>query len=180
MPISIILWIKKADSALGLVSSLHRAYVARKCVTNNLFYLHQQNSIAAVKEFRRRMQQIRKGRGCKQILSASVENIATSVIKASSQSLLVVGNVPVVSSLLDMPYSTVQKNPMRDFEFLFKYYYKIKPVQLLQDRDSEVRNAFTLEFLARMALTSLGHEIFCGGRRPLLPQWTSYTSSYRI
>ncbi|GBM86616.1 hypothetical protein AVEN_259890-1 [Araneus ventricosus] len=48
-----------------------------------------------------------------------------------------------------MPYSTVRKILRRILSF---YPYKIKPVHLLQDGDSEVRTTFAFEFLARMVV----------------------------
>ncbi|GBM43349.1 hypothetical protein AVEN_166094-1 [Araneus ventricosus] len=81
-----------------------------KALLVKLLYLNQQNSVAAVKEFRR-MQQIRRGpmspcallkkvqefettgqlgilpgRGRKQIPSSSVEDVGTAVVEASNQS----------------------------------------------------------------------------------------------
>ncbi|GBN31554.1 hypothetical protein AVEN_252175-1 [Araneus ventricosus] len=86
------------------------------------------------------------GRGWKQIPSSSVEDVATAVVEASSQSPHGTVSVPVVSRVFYMPYSTVRKLLRRILNF---YPYKIKPVHLLQDRDSEVRTTFALEFLAR-------------------------------
>ncbi|GBO27038.1 hypothetical protein AVEN_18025-1 [Araneus ventricosus] len=110
------------------------------------FYPNQQNFVAAVKEFRR---MIRRGRGRKQIRSSSVEDVATAVVQASSQSPHGSVSVPVVSRVLDMPYSNVRKILRRILNF---YPCKIKPVHLLQDGDSEVRTTFALEFLARMVV----------------------------
>ncbi|GBM35927.1 hypothetical protein AVEN_244991-1 [Araneus ventricosus] len=89
------------------------------------------------------------GRGRKQIPSSSVEDVATVVVEASSQSPHGSVGVPVISRILDMSYSTVRKILQRILNF---YPYKIKPVHLLQDGDSEVRTAFALEFLARMVV----------------------------
>ncbi|GBL99027.1 hypothetical protein AVEN_227535-1 [Araneus ventricosus] len=89
------------------------------------------------------------GRGRKQIPSSSVEDVATVVIETSSQSPHGSVSVPVVSRVLDMSYSTVGKILRRILNF---YSYKIKPVHLLQDGDSEVLTNFALEFLARMVV----------------------------
>ncbi|GBL73710.1 hypothetical protein AVEN_230699-1 [Araneus ventricosus] len=122
-----------------------------KAILVKLFYLNQQNSIATVKEFRR-MKHIRRGpmspcalrkmiqkfettgqlailpgRGRKQIPSSSVEDVATAVVEASSQSPHGSVSVPVISRVLDMSYSTVQKILRRILNF---YPYKIKPVHL--------------------------------------------------
>ncbi|GBM30876.1 hypothetical protein AVEN_85055-1 [Araneus ventricosus] len=87
------------------------------------------------------------GRGRMQIPSSSVEDVATAVIEASSQSSHGSVNVPVVSRAFYMTYSTVPKILWRILNF---YPCKIKPVHLLQDGDSEVRTTFAVEFLARM------------------------------
>ncbi|GBO01184.1 hypothetical protein AVEN_234090-1 [Araneus ventricosus] len=141
-----------------------------KALLVKLFYLNQQNSVAAVKEFRR-MKKIRKGpmspcallkiiqefettrqlgilpgRGRKQISSSRV---ATAVVEAISQSPHGSMIVSVVSCVLDMPHSTVRKILRRILNF---YPYKIKPVHLLQDGDSEVHTTFTLEFFTRMVV----------------------------
>ncbi|GBN17718.1 hypothetical protein AVEN_221250-1 [Araneus ventricosus] len=89
------------------------------------------------------------GRGRKQIQSSSVEDVATAVVEARSQSPHGSVSVPIVSRVLDMSYSTVRKILRRILNF---YSYKIKPVHLLQDEDSEVRTTFALEFLARMVV----------------------------
>ncbi|GBM10613.1 hypothetical protein AVEN_21932-1 [Araneus ventricosus] len=86
-------------------------------------------------------------RGRKQIPSSSIENVATEVVEASSQSPHGSVSVPVVSRVLDMPYSTARKILRRILNF---YPYKIKPVHLLQDGDLEVRTTFALEFFAGM------------------------------
>ncbi|GBM41325.1 hypothetical protein AVEN_241484-1 [Araneus ventricosus] len=144
-----------------------------KALLVKLFYLNQQNSVAAVKEFRcvkqirrgsmfpcalRKMIQkfettgqpgILPGRGRKQIPSSSVEDVVIVVVEDNSQSPHGSVSVPVVSRVLDMPYSTVRKILRR---ILYIYPYKIKPVHQLQDGDSEVRTTFALEFLARMVV----------------------------
>ena len=95
------------------------------------FYQNQENSVAAVRKFRcvkkilrgpmsprapRKMIQkfeatgqfdIPSGRGKKQILSSSVENVATAVIEASRQSMHGNMSVLVVFHVLDMPYSMI-------------------------------------------------------------------------
>ncbi|GBN07598.1 hypothetical protein AVEN_260997-1 [Araneus ventricosus] len=81
------------------------------------------------------------GRGRKQIPSSSVEDLAIAVVDSSSQSPHGSVSVPVVSRVLDMPYSTVQKVLLRISNF---YPYKIKPVYLMQDGDSEIRASFAL------------------------------------
>ncbi|GBN13339.1 hypothetical protein AVEN_136095-1 [Araneus ventricosus] len=58
------------------------------------------------------------GRRRKQIPSSSVEDVATAVVEASSQSPHDSVSVPVVSRVLDMPYCTVRKNFTPDFEFV--------------------------------------------------------------
>ncbi|GBN37135.1 hypothetical protein AVEN_132367-1 [Araneus ventricosus] len=88
-------------------------------------------------------------RGRKQIPSSSIEDMATPLIEASSQSTHESVSVTVVSRVLDMKYFTVRKILRRILNF---YPYKIKPVHLLQDEDSEVRATFALEFLARMVV----------------------------
>ncbi|GBM52832.1 hypothetical protein AVEN_154166-1 [Araneus ventricosus] len=68
------------------VTSLHiMPTLQEKALLVKLFYLNQQNSVAAVNVFRR-MNQILRGRGRKQIPSSSVEDVATAVVEASSQS----------------------------------------------------------------------------------------------
>ncbi|GBM63188.1 hypothetical protein AVEN_185563-1 [Araneus ventricosus] len=89
------------------------------------------------------------GRRRKQFPSSSVEEMATVVVEASSESPHGSVSVPVDSGVLDMPYSTVRKILRRSLNF---YPYKIKHVHLLQDGDSEVRTNFALEFLARMVV----------------------------
>ncbi|GFU79407.1 DUF4817 domain-containing protein [Trichonephila clavipes] len=94
---------------------------------------NQQNSVAAVKEFYRK-KRIRRGpmspyalrkmiqklettgqlcflpcRERNQISSSSIENVATAVVEASSQPPDGSVSVPIVSRILDMPYSTVRK-----------------------------------------------------------------------
>ncbi|GBL93870.1 hypothetical protein AVEN_153630-1 [Araneus ventricosus] len=80
---------------------------------------------------------------------SSVKDVATAVVEASSNSPHISVSVPVVSRVLDMPYSTVRKILRRILNF---YPYKIKPVRLLRNADSEVRTTFALEFLARMVV----------------------------
>ncbi|GBN60589.1 hypothetical protein AVEN_209583-1 [Araneus ventricosus] len=75
--------------------------------------------------------------------------MATAVVEASSLSPDGRVSVPVVSRVLDMPYSTVRKILRRILNF---YPYKIKHAHLLQDVDSEVLITFALEFLARLVL----------------------------
>ncbi|GBL72540.1 hypothetical protein AVEN_127816-1 [Araneus ventricosus] len=58
------------------------------------------------------------GRLRKEIPSSSVEDVATAVVEASSQSPHGSVSVPVVSRVLDMSYSNVRKILRRDFEFL--------------------------------------------------------------
>ncbi|GBM45234.1 hypothetical protein AVEN_63841-1 [Araneus ventricosus] len=79
----------------------------------------------------------------------SKSRLLTSFVEASSQSLQGSVSVPVVSRVLDMSYSTVQKILRR---ILNLYPYNFKPVHLLQDGDSEVRATFALQFLARMVV----------------------------
>lgn len=81
------------------------------------------------------------------IPSSSVEDVATAVVDASNQSPHGNVSVPVVSLVLDIPYSTVRKILRRILHF---YPFKIKPVHQLQAGDSEVRKTFALQFLARM------------------------------
>ncbi|GBM28530.1 hypothetical protein AVEN_70129-1 [Araneus ventricosus] len=82
---------------------------------------------------------IRRGR--KQIPSSSVEDADTAVFEARSQSPHGSVSMAVVSRVLDTPYSAVRKILRRILNF---YLYKIKPVHLLQDGDSEVRITFAL------------------------------------
>ncbi|GBO43161.1 hypothetical protein AVEN_181881-1 [Araneus ventricosus] len=89
------------------------------------------------------------GRVRKQILSSSLENVDTAVVEASSQSVHGSVSVPIVSRVLDMPYSTVGKILRRILNF---HSYKIEPLHLLQDGDSNVRTTFALAFLARMVI----------------------------
>ncbi|GBO24951.1 hypothetical protein AVEN_195266-1 [Araneus ventricosus] len=157
---------RKMDSVRARVTTLHiMPTLQENAILAKLFYLNQQNSVGAVKESRR-MKQIRRGpmspcalrmmiqkfettgrldilpgRGRKQIPSSSVEDLAIAVVDSSSQSPHGSVNVPVVSRVLDMPYSTVQKVLLRISNF---YPYKIKPVYLMQDGDSEVRTSFAL------------------------------------
>ncbi|GIY76299.1 DUF4817 domain-containing protein [Caerostris extrusa] len=72
----------------------------------------------------------------KQIPSARVENGATAVVEASSQSPPGSVSVPVVSHVLVIPYSTKRKIPTTVFEFLSLF--KIIPVQLLKDGNPQV------------------------------------------
>ncbi|GBN28419.1 hypothetical protein AVEN_191011-1 [Araneus ventricosus] len=146
-----------------------------------LFYSHQENSVAAVKEFRR-MKQIRRGsmspcalrkmiqkfettgklgilpsRGRKQIPSSSVEDAVAAVVEASGQSPH--GSVPVVSRVLDMPYSTVRKILRR---VLNLFPYKIKPVTYCRTETRRFVQLLNLSSLLEWWLTSLSHGIFCG------------------
>ncbi|GBN70932.1 hypothetical protein AVEN_197089-1 [Araneus ventricosus] len=98
-----------------------------KALLVKLFYLKQQNSVTAVKQFGR-MKQIRRGpmspcvlrkmiqkfettgqfgilpgRGRKQIPSPSIENVATAVVEASSQSSHGSVRVSLVSRVFYMP-----------------------------------------------------------------------------
>ncbi|GBN54343.1 hypothetical protein AVEN_211422-1 [Araneus ventricosus] len=75
--------------------------------------------------------------------------LATAVVEASSQSVHGSVSVPIVSRVLDMPYSTVRKILRRILNF---YPYKIEHVNLLQDGDSDVGTTFALEFLARIVV----------------------------
>ncbi|GBO22421.1 hypothetical protein AVEN_37093-1 [Araneus ventricosus] len=101
----------KADSARTRVTSLHiMPTLQERALLVKLFYLNQQNSVAAAKEFRS-MKQIRRGpmsscalrkmiqklettgqlgilpgREQKQIPSSRVEDVAIAVVEASSQS----------------------------------------------------------------------------------------------
>ena len=85
--------------------------------------------------------------GRKKIQLSNVKNSTTVVVEPSSHSLSGSVSISDVSSLLDMPHSTVQKILRR---ILYFYPYKNKHVNLLQDEDSEVRKTFALQFLARM------------------------------
>ncbi|GBN35733.1 hypothetical protein AVEN_251779-1 [Araneus ventricosus] len=141
-----------------------------KVLPVKLFYLNQQNSVSAVKEFHR-MKRIRRGpmspcalrkmiqkfettgqlgilpgRGRKQIPSSSVEDVNTAVVEARSQSPHGSASAPVVSRVLDIPYSTVRKILRQILNF---FPTKAKPVHLFQDGDSEIRITFELEFHAR-------------------------------
>ncbi|GBM58576.1 hypothetical protein AVEN_222801-1 [Araneus ventricosus] len=89
------------------------------------------------------------GRGRKQIPSSIFEDVATVVVEASNWSPHGSVSVPVVSLVLDMPHSTVRKILRRILNF---YPYKIKPMHLLKDGDSEVCTTFALGFLARMVV----------------------------
>ncbi|GBL72627.1 hypothetical protein AVEN_127885-1 [Araneus ventricosus] len=79
------------------------------------------------------------GRGRKQIPSSSVQDMATAVVEANSLSPHGSVSVSVVCRVSDMPYSTLRKFLRRILNF---YPYKIKPVHLLQNGDSEVRTTF--------------------------------------
>ncbi|GBL86262.1 hypothetical protein AVEN_131989-1 [Araneus ventricosus] len=93
-----------------------------KAVLAKLFYLNQQNSVAAVKEFRRMKQTEDESKS-----RLSVEDVATAVVESSIQSPHGSVSVPVVSRVLDMPYSTVRKILRRILNF---YPYKIKPMPI--------------------------------------------------
>ncbi|GBM97647.1 hypothetical protein AVEN_68127-1 [Araneus ventricosus] len=136
MPISIILWMRRRRIVHEHVTSLH--------IKSTL----QEKALLIIQKFEITGQLgILPSRARKQIPSSSVEDVATAVVEASNQSPHGSVRVPVVSLVLDMPYSTVRKILRRILNF---YPYKIKPVHLLQDGDSEVRT--TLEFLARMVV----------------------------
>ena len=96
-----------------------------------LFYRKDENSEAAVREFRRLKKQRRgpisgqalrdemmkfklmgqlralPGRGRKRIRTTIVEDVATVIVKASSESLHETVSEPTISRTLDMPYSSV-------------------------------------------------------------------------
>ena len=129
------------------------AMLQEKALLVKLFYKNQENSVAVVKKFLC-MKKIRRdsmspralhkimlkfeatgqlgilpGRGRKRIPSSSFENVATAVVKTSSQSPYGDVSVSVVSRVLDMPYSTVRKIFRRILHF---DPYIIKPVHQLQ------------------------------------------------
>ena len=86
-------------------------------------------------------------RGRKKILFSNVKNVATVVLEASSNSLCNNINVSDISHSLDVSYFTLQKVLLCILQF---YPYKIKPVHLLQNGDSEFRKNFALQFFSRM------------------------------
>ncbi|GBM87352.1 hypothetical protein AVEN_181533-1 [Araneus ventricosus] len=78
----------------------------------------------------------------KKIPSSSGEDVATVFVEAISQSPEGSVSVPVVSRVLDMPYSTAQKSLRRILNF---YPYNFKPVHLLQYWDSELQQRGCLQ-----------------------------------
>ncbi|GBN97942.1 hypothetical protein AVEN_72147-1 [Araneus ventricosus] len=103
------------------------------------------------------------GRGRKQIPSSSVEDVATAVVEASSQSPRGSVSVPVVSRVLDMMFSTVRKILRRILNF---YPYKIKPVHLLQEGTQRFVQLLHLSSLLEWWLKSFGYGTFCGVTKP--------------
>ncbi|GBL91711.1 hypothetical protein AVEN_210653-1 [Araneus ventricosus] len=89
---------------------------------------------------------VKCGRGRKAIASTSVEDVATALQEASS-SALGTCSARGISRTLDMPVSTVRKI-LRNI--LQCYLFKIKHVQELVPADLLKREAFALQFLARM------------------------------
>ncbi|GBO01987.1 hypothetical protein AVEN_64227-1 [Araneus ventricosus] len=87
------------------------------------------------------------GRGRKAIASTSVGDVATALQEASSSS----GNSPCtargISRTLDMPVSTVRKILRNSLQC---YPFKITHIQELVPTDLPKREAFALQFLARM------------------------------
>lgn len=144
-----------------------------KALLVKLFYQKDENASAAIKAFRRQKNLRRgpmtpralrdmmkkfettgqlgilPGRGRKPVSSASVEDVATAVVEATSQDPHGVVSVPAISRAVDMPYSTVWQVMRRIVGY---YPYKIHSLHQLCDRDAEVRQTFALQFLARMAV----------------------------
>ncbi|GFX13328.1 uncharacterized protein TNCV_2907511 [Trichonephila clavipes] len=156
-----------------------------------LYYLNSENAAAAVREFFRSLRKRRRGpmseralkdmmvkfektgqlgvlpgRGRKRINTYVIEDIATTVVEASSESLHATVSVPTISRTLDMPYSTVRHIMLKILNF---YPYKIQVVQYLKPHGPDTRKTFALEFLGRMAVDdSLPLNILSIGRIFLL------------
>ncbi|GBM38231.1 hypothetical protein AVEN_118865-1 [Araneus ventricosus] len=89
---------------------------------------------------------VKCGRGRKEISSTSVEDVATALQEASSSSL---GTCSArgISRTLVMPVSTVRKisrNILQCYPFIITYVQELVPADLPK------REAFALQFLARM------------------------------
>ncbi|GBM40265.1 hypothetical protein AVEN_238044-1 [Araneus ventricosus] len=127
IPISIILWIKRRrilhEHELLFCTSRRRC---KKSDTDKIVLPEPAEFLCSCRripsyeaaQYLRKMIQkfetngqlaILPGRGRKQIPSSSVEDMATAVFEASSQSSHGSVSVPVVYRVLDMPYSTVRK-----------------------------------------------------------------------
>ncbi|GBL74144.1 hypothetical protein AVEN_231033-1 [Araneus ventricosus] len=89
---------------------------------------------------------VKCGRGKKAIASTSVEDVTTALQKASS-SALVTCSARGISRTLDIPVSTIRKI-LRNI--LQCYPFKITHAQELVPADLPKREAFALQFLARM------------------------------
>ncbi|GBN85470.1 hypothetical protein AVEN_161293-1 [Araneus ventricosus] len=86
------------------------------------------------------------GRGRKAIALTSVEDVATALQEASS-SALGTCSARGISRTLDMPVSTVRKILLRILQY---YPFKITHVQELVPANLPKREAFALQFFARM------------------------------
>ncbi|GBL74467.1 hypothetical protein AVEN_235412-1 [Araneus ventricosus] len=93
---------------------------------------------------------VKCGRGRKAIAAMSVEDVATALQEASS-SALGTCSARGISRTLDMPVSRVRKI-LRNI--LQCYSFKITHVQELVPADLPKREAFTLQFLARMEVVN--------------------------
>ncbi|GBN71875.1 hypothetical protein AVEN_243078-1 [Araneus ventricosus] len=91
---------------------------------------------------------VKCGRGKKAIVSTSVEDVAKALQEASS-SVLGSCSARGISRTLDMPVSTVRKI-LRNI--LQCYPFKITHIHELVPADMPKREAFSLQFLARMIL----------------------------
>ncbi|GBO19946.1 hypothetical protein AVEN_10825-1 [Araneus ventricosus] len=89
---------------------------------------------------------VKCGRGRRAIASTSVEDVATALQEASS-SALGTCSARGISQTLNMPVSTVRKILQN---ILQCYPFKITHVQELVPADLPKREAFALQFLARM------------------------------
>ncbi|GFT69587.1 uncharacterized protein TNCV_1298191 [Trichonephila clavipes] len=89
------------------------------------------------------------GRGRKIVNTAVVQDIATAVMKASSESLHGTLSVPAILRTLYMPYFPVRHIMCKILNF---YPYVIQAVQQLKPHDTDTRKTFVLEFLARMVV----------------------------
>ncbi|GFT18129.1 uncharacterized protein TNCV_182971 [Trichonephila clavipes] len=87
------------------------------------------------------------GRGRKRVNTFIVEDTATAVVEASSESLLGTVSVQTVSRTFDMPYSTVRHIMRKILNF---YPHKIQAVHQLKPHDPSTHKTFMVEFLLRM------------------------------
>ncbi|GBM15137.1 hypothetical protein AVEN_75178-1 [Araneus ventricosus] len=106
---------------------------------------------------------VKYGRGRKAIVSTSMEDVATALQEASS-SALETCSARGISRTLDMTVSTVRKI-LRNI--LQCYPFKITHIQELVPANLPKREAFALQFLARMKMEMHGHGTFCRQTKPI-------------